>query len=95
MALTESSSVSLNALIASVLEHFVYYMTIFMLSGLIPYSFKSSACSYSCLGTSVWTGNSVFCYGINPSGLTGVFKSLNADSPCCCIPSRLGLPKTM
>jgi hypothetical protein len=38
MALTESSLVSLRALMASVLVHFVYYMTILMLSAESPYS---------------------------------------------------------
>ena len=37
MALTESSPVSLKALIASAFEHLVYYITILILSGLIPY----------------------------------------------------------
>ena len=51
MALTESSSVSLKALMASAFEHFVYSITILILSALIPSSFKSSVAS-SCLGTS-------------------------------------------
>ncbi len=57
IALTESSPVSLKALIASALEHFVYYITIFILSGLIPSSFKSSACYSSCFWASFWTGS--------------------------------------
>jgi hypothetical protein len=38
MALTESSLVSLKAFIASVFEHFVYSITILMLSGESPSS---------------------------------------------------------
>jgi hypothetical protein len=46
MALTESSLVSLRALIASAFEHFVYYITILMLSGVSPYSETYSPATY-------------------------------------------------
>ena len=47
IALTESSLVSLRALIASVFEHLVYSITILMLSGVSPSSETSSPATYS------------------------------------------------
>lgn len=89
IALTESSPVYLKALIACVFVHFVYYITILMLSGLSPSS-----------DTSSFVASSAFCYGWFcsyvfapcPYGLTGVLNWSISLLPVC-NPSIFGFPK--
>jgi hypothetical protein len=89
MALTESSPVSFKTLMASALEHLVYYMTILMLSGLSPSPDSSSV--YSTCSVAV----SVVAWGFlssMPSGLTGFLNWLTSFCPVW-RPSMLGFPK--
>lgn len=74
MALTESSFVSLKALIASAFEHFVYYITILMLSGVSPSSDNYSVEAY-------WACSVVVCgtCSVVPYGLTGLLNWLTSD----------------
>jgi hypothetical protein len=67
IALTESSPVSLRALIASARVHLVYSITILMLSGVKPASSRSASSAfgaYSVGGASILASSA-------PSGTTG------------------------
>ena len=90
IALTESSPVSLSALIASARVHLVYSMTILMLSGVKPSSLRSASSAlgaYSVAGASTLASSA-------PSGTTGFLNWLISFCPVWS-PSMLGFPKMM
>lgn len=89
IALTESSPVSLRALIASARVHLVYSMTILMLSGVKPSSLRSASSAFGAY--SEVAGASTLAYSA-PSGTTGFLNWLISFCPVCS-PSMLGFPK--
>lgn len=92
MAVTESSPVSRKAFMASAFEHFVYYITILMLSSLMPSAGSSSiVVSWGASGSATADSAAGF---FSSSTSTGLLNWLISFCPVWS-PSMLGFPKTM